>query len=131
MSDKPATDDLTVLNNWSNSGEMSHREIAQDLLPKLKEEMPEREYEVDFTLDVQKAVIEAITQDLATNLAHEDWVGMGFEEPEDFLDAEEVSEIIGKQAEHYFKEDQIGKSWDVLQVVFEYAEEYGLVEREP
>ncbi|MCG1004918.1 MULTISPECIES: hypothetical protein [Halobacterium] len=54
---------------------------------------------------------------------------MGFEEPEDFLDAEAVSEAIADQAEWYFEDDQIGKSWDIMQVILEYAEEYDLVER--
>jgi hypothetical protein len=54
---------------------------------------------------------------------------MGFDDPEDFLDAEAVSDAIGEQAEWYFEDDQTGKSWDILQVIFEYAEEYNLVER--
>jgi len=121
--------DYTVLNDWAGSGEASHQEIAEQLLPKLKEEMPEERYEVDFTTDLQRAVIDAITRDLSANLAGEDWLGMGFEDPEDFLDAEAVSGAIAEQAEWYFEDDQTGKSWDVLQVIFEYAEEYDLVKR--
>lgn len=33
--------DYTVLNDWAGSGESSHQEIAEQLLPRLKEEMPE------------------------------------------------------------------------------------------
>jgi hypothetical protein len=91
--------------------------------------MPEERYEVDFTANLQRAVIDAITRDLSANLAGEDWLGMGFEDPEDFLDAEAVSEAIAEQAEWYFEDDQTGKSWDILQVIFEYAEEYDLVKR--
>jgi len=123
------TTDYTVLNDWAGSGESSHQEIAEQLLPKLNEVMPEERYEVDFTADLQRAVIDAITRDLSANLAGEDWIGMGFEEPADFLDAEAVSDAIGELAEWYFEDDQTGKSWDVLQVIFEYAEEYDLVER--
>jgi hypothetical protein len=54
---------------------------------------------------------------------------MWFEDPEDFLHAEEVSEAIASQAKWYFHDDQIGKSWDVLQVIIEYAEECGLAHR--
>ena len=123
------TDDYTVLNDWAGSGESSHQEIAEQLLPKLKEEMPEERYEVDFTADLQRAVIDAITRDLSANLVGEDWIGMGFDDPEDFLDAEAVSSAIGEQAEWYFEDDQTGKSWEILQVIFEYAEEYDLVKR--
>lgn len=120
----------TVLSDWAEGGEMSHREIAEQLLPKLKEEMSEEEYQVDFTADLQGAVLEAILRDLSANLRGEDWYAMGFEEPEDFLDAEAVSEVIGEQAQWYFEDDQTGKSWEVLQVIFEYAEEYDLAQRE-
>lgn len=116
------TNDYTVLNDWAGSGESSHQEIAEQLLPRLKEEMPEERYEVDFTSDLQRAVIDAITRDLSANLASEDWLGMGFEDSEDFLDAEAVSDAIGEQAEWYFEDDQTGKSWDILRVIFEYAE---------
>lgn len=122
-------DEFTVLNGSSSGGESSHQEIAKKLLPKLKEEMPEERYQVDFASDLESAVLDAITRDLQANLAMEDWYGMGFEKPEDFLDAEDVSDAIGHISERYFKEDQIGKSSDVLQVILEYAEEYDLVER--
>jgi hypothetical protein len=79
--------------------------------------MPEERYKIDFTADLQKAVIDAITRDLSANLAGEDWIGMGFEDTEDFLDAEAVSDAIGEQAEWYFEDDQTGKSWDILQVI--------------
>lgn len=108
------TNDYTVLNDWAGSGESSHQEIAEQLLPRLKEEMPEERYEVDFTADLQRAVIDAITQDLSANLAGEDWIGMGFDDLEDFLDAEAVSDAIGEQAKWYFEDDQTGKSWDIL-----------------
>jgi hypothetical protein len=123
------TNDYTVLNDWAGSGESSHQEIAEQLLPKLKEEMPEERYEVEFMTDLQRAVIDAITRDLSANLAGEDWIGMGFDNPKDFLDAEAVSAAIGEQAEWYFEDDQTGKSWDILQVILEYAEEYDLVKR--
>jgi len=54
---------------------------------------------------------------------------MGFEDAEDFLDADEVSDRIGEIAKRYFEDDQVGKSWDILKVILEYAEECGLVER--
>ncbi|EMA54215.1 hypothetical protein C450_06757, partial [Halococcus salifodinae DSM 8989] len=71
-----------------------HREAAETLLPQLQEEMTEEE-RIDFTLDLQSAVIDTITRDLSANLSGEDWHGMGFEEPEDFLDAGQVSSAIG------------------------------------
>lgn len=122
-------DEYTVLSDWSQGDEQSHREIAETLLPKLKEELPEERYEVDFLADLKKAVLRSILRDLESNLEYEDWHGMGFEEPEDFLDADEVSEAIASQAKWYFEDDQTGKSWEVLQVILEYAEECGLVQR--
>lgn len=91
--------------------------------------MLEERYEVDFLADLQRAVIDAIIRDLSANLAGEDWLGMGFEDPKNFLDAGAVSGAIAEQAEWYFEDDQTGKSWDVLQIIFEYAEEYDLVEQ--
>jgi hypothetical protein len=122
--------EYTVLNDHSNDSEKSHREIAEMLIKQLREEMPEDEFRVQFHSDLQGAVIDAITRDLSSNLAYEDWYGAGFQEPEDFLVAEDVSEQIAQKAEHAFKNDQIGKSWDILVVILEYAEEYGLVERD-
>lgn len=121
--------EFTVLNDYSHDGEQSHRETAEVLIKHLREEMPEEEFQVEFRSDLQSAVIDAIMRDLSSNLAHQDWYACDFQEPEDFLVAEEVSEQIGKEAEHAFKHDQIGKSWDILAVILEYAEEYGLVEK--
>jgi len=120
--------DYTVLNDWSPDGEKSHREVAEELLPKLKEEMPEEQYEVDFRSDLKKAVLQTILRDLDANLEFEDWYGMGFEEPDRFLDADAVSEAIAEQSKWYFEDDQTGKSWDILQVILDYAEEYDLVQ---
>jgi len=121
--------EYTVLNEHSHDGEQSHRETAEVLIKHLKEEMPEEEFQVEFCSDLQSAVIDAIMRDLSTNLAHQDWHGAGFQEPEDFLVAEDVSDQIAEEAEHAFKHDQIGKSWDILLVILEWAEEYGLVEK--
>lgn len=126
----PSADgELTVLNDWSHGDEPSHREAAETLLPRLREEMPEEQYRVDFMWDLQSAVVDSITRDLSANLLGEDWRAMGFEQPTDVLDAGEVSSAIGNQAEWYFKDDQTGKSMDVIRVIFEYAEEYGLAEQ--
>lgn len=89
--------------------------------------MPEERYEVDFRSDLRGAVLQSILRDLDANLESEDWYGMGFEEAESFLDADAVSDAIAEQSKWYFKDDQTGKSWDVLQVIFDYAEEYDLV----
>lgn len=124
------SDDYTVLSDWAASGEVSHREIAEQLLPQLREEMPAEEYEVDLMADLRGAVLDAILRDLSANLQMDDWHGMGFEQPEDFLDAEAVSEAIAEQARWYFEDDQTGKSWEVLQVILEYAEEHDLVGEE-
>lgn len=124
------TDDYTVLSDWAENGEMSHQEIAAELLPQLEEEMSGEEYHVDFLADLREAVLDAILRDLDANLTGADWFGKGFEEPEDFLDADAVSEGIAEEAKWYFEDDQTGKSWDVLQVILEYAEDHGLVERE-
>ena len=127
---RPSADDgLTVLNDWTHDNEPSHQEIAAELLPRLREEMPEDEFRADYMWDLQSAVIGSITRDLSANLKSEDWLGMGFEEPTDFLDAGQVASAIGNQAEWYFKDDQTGKSNEIMQVIFEYAEEYELVER--
>lgn len=123
-----ADDELTVLSDWSRDNEPTHREAAETLLPQLQEEMTEEE-RIDFTLDLQSAVIDTITRDLSANLSGEDWHGMGFEEPEDFLDAGQVSSAIGDRAEWYFKDDQTGKSMEVMQVIFEYAGKHGLAEQ--
>lgn len=120
--------DYTVLSDWSSNGEQTHQQIAEKLIPELKEEMPEERYEVDFRSDLMKAVIQSILRDLDANLEFEDWYGMGFEEPDRFLDADAVSEAIAEQSKRYFEFDQTGKSWDVLQVILEYAEEYDLVQ---
>lgn len=87
------------------------------------------EERIDFRWDLQSAVIDTITRDLSANLSGEDWHGMGFKEPEDFLDAGQVSSTIGDRAEWYFKDDQTGKSMEVMQVIFEYAEKHGLAEQ--
>ena len=126
----PDPDEWTVLDDWSSGGEPSHREIAQNLLPKLKEEMPEQEYQTDFYIDLQKAVLDSLTRELDANLTGADWHGKGFEEPENFLDAGAISSGVADEIKWYFEDDQTGKSWDVLRVIFEYAEEYDLVERE-
>jgi len=120
--------DLTVLNDYTNEGK-SHREAAADLLPALKEEMSEEEWEADFMMDLREAVVTEILRDLEANLLHEDWYGMGFESPEDLLDADAVSDAIGETCKWYFDDDQIGKSWEVLTVILEYAEEHDLVKR--
>lgn len=120
--------DYTVLSDWSSSGEQTHQQIAEKLIPELKEEMPEERYEVDFRSDLKKAVLQSILRDLDSNLEFEDWYGMGFEEPDKFLDADAVSEAIAEQSKWYFEDDQTGKSWDVLQVILDYAEEYDLVQ---
>jgi len=124
-----SNDEYTVFNDWSRGNEKSHREIAETLLPKLKEELSEETYRVDFLSDLREAVLQSILRDLEANLEHEDWYGMGFEDPEDFLDAEAVSESIASQAEWYFEDDQTGKSWEVLSVILKYAEDCGLVTR--
>lgn len=115
------TNDYTVLSK-------PHREIAEQLLPALREEMTEEEFRVDLQADLRGAVIDAITRDLAANLDMEDWHGMGFEEPADFLDADAIADAIADQTRWYFKDDQIGKSWDVLSVILEHAEEHGLAD---
>jgi len=121
--------EFTVLNDYSHDGEQSHRETGEVLIKHLREEMPEEEFQAEFCADLQSAVIDAIMRDLSSNLAYQDWHGAGFQEPEDFLVAEDVSEQIAEEAERAFKNDQIGKSWDILVVILEYAEEYGLVEK--
>lgn len=120
---------MTVLDDWSADGEMSHREIAQQLLPRLEEKMPEQEYYVDFQVDLQRAVLDSLTRELDANLTGADWGGKGFEEPADFLDAGAVARGVADEIEWYFEDDQTGKSWGVMQVIFEYAEKYDLVER--
>ncbi len=122
------TDGYTVLNDRTTGNGASHREMAEQLLPRLREEMTEEQYQVDFCADLQRAVIDAITRDLAANLASEDWYGMGFEQPEDFLDADEIADVIAEQTRWYFQDDQIGKSWDILRVILEHAEEHDLVD---
>lgn len=124
------TYEYTVLDDWSTGSEMSHREMAEELLPKLREEMSEEEYQIEFTADVRKAVLDSILRDLSSNLKADDWYGRGFQYPEDYLNAEAVGDAIGDTARRYFENDQIGKSWDVTKVILEYAEEYDLVERD-
>lgn len=124
----PSSDDAwTVLNDSAFSDEPSHREMAEHILPRLKEEMPEQAYYSEFTIDLQHAIIESITQDLSANLKSEDWHSMGFEDPTDFLDAGSLSSTIGNQAQWYFEDDQTGKSHQVLQVILDYAKEYEIV----
>lgn len=120
--------EYTVLDDRSSGDELSHREIVEDLLPKLREEMSEDEYQFGLAVEVRAAVINSITLELSNNLSSEDWHGMGFQYPEDFLNAEAVADTIGDRAQHYFENDQTGKSWDVARVILEYAEEYDLVE---
>jgi hypothetical protein len=46
---------------------------------------------------------------------------MGFEQPEDFLNAEDMGETIRTLVTRYFEDDQIGKSNEILHVIIEYA----------
>jgi len=120
--------DYTVLNDWAGSGESSHQEDRRAAAPEAEREMPEERYEVDFTADLQRAVIDAITRDLSANLAGEDWIGMGFDDPEDFLDAEAVSEAIADQLSGTSKTIRPANRGTSCKSFFEYAEEYDLVE---
>lgn len=49
-------DEMTVLDDGSVGEGMSHREIVQELLPGLKGAISEQEYNVDFYIDLQKAI---------------------------------------------------------------------------
>lgn len=120
------TDDYTVLTDWSGTDEKSHREIAEELLPKLREEMPEEEYRLNFGSDLRRAVTDSIAQDLGANLKTMDWHEHGFEEPEDILNAKDVSKAIAREAEQYFEDDQTGKPSAVFRVIIKYAEEYNV-----
>lgn len=117
-----------VLSDFANEGERSHQEVAEELLPKLEEKMPEEDYEVDFYLELRRAVLDGILRDLSNNAKNADWGGRGFENPEDFLDAEAVSEGLAEEAKWYFREDQTGKSMEILRVILEYADEYDIIE---
>ena len=103
------------------------REAADELLPQLKEEMDWEDHG-ELTTEVRDAVLDGILRELQANIKMEDWYGMGFEDPEDFLDAEEVSQAIAQIAQRYFEDDQIGKSHDIFQVIVEAAEREGIAE---
>lgn len=123
------TDDYTVLMDYASEGNKSHREIVEELLPQLKEAMPEEEYEIDFYSDVKSAVLDSLMLDLSTNIGAADWFGRGFTEPEDFLDAEAVADGVSQEIAWCYEMDQTGKSYEVLKVVLEYAEEYDVITR--
>lgn len=128
VEDHTVDGELTVLSDWSEPGEQSHRESANHLLYHLREEMSDEEW-WRFGSEIRTTVVDLLLSELRGNLGAADWHGMGFEEPTDYLDAVALVDAISSEAKWYFEDDQTGKSWDVMQVIFEHAEEHGLVER--
>lgn len=123
-------EDLTVLDDFTMPGEpneVSHREAGAMMLRKLREKMTEDEW-IELKCDLDFVVTDLIFSELEANFLCEDFWDMGLQEPWDILNAEKVADAIGKTALFYFEDDQLGKSNDILDVIFEYAKKYDVIE---